>query len=392
MGKDLKGKELGKGITQRKDGRYQARFTDRFGKRRCVYGVTLKEVKNVLMSEVVNDYSKNNVAEPNMTLDQWYEKWMRVYKEPTLRPSTITRLKGAYKNHIKPVFGNMQLNSITNLMVTDLFNTLCKTYSKKQVECIRYVLFNMFRYALDNNLCRQNPVRGVKVTGYKTDRKKVLTIKEQQDFFQAAKGDFYYNLFIVAINTGLRSGELRALTFEDIDFTNNVININKTLVYYYGNGTGECKFHEPKTKAGYRRVPINSICRQALQSQIKQVHQLTHEAKYISTLGNLLFVTKLNTPIQSMEYSYNIDRIIKKANVKRKKNGQEPISHFNTHAFRHTFATRCFEAGIPPKTVQTYLGHTSLQMTMDIYTDVLEEKKKSDIKLLENMMTSIINF
>lgn len=66
MGKDLKGKELGKGISQRKDGRYQARFTDRFGKRRCVYGITLKEVKNALMSEVVDNYSKNNaeIIEP----------------------------------------------------------------------------------------------------------------------------------------------------------------------------------------------------------------------------------------------------------------------------------------------------------------------------------------
>ena len=89
MGKDLKGKELGKGISQRKDGRYQARFTDRFGKRRCVYGITLKEVKNALMSEVVDNYSKNNVVDSNMTLDQWYEKWMRVYKEPVLKPSTI---------------------------------------------------------------------------------------------------------------------------------------------------------------------------------------------------------------------------------------------------------------------------------------------------------------
>ena len=115
MGKDLKGKELGKGISQRKDGRYQARFTDRFGKRRCVYGITLKEVKNALMSEVVDDYSKNNVVDPNMTLNQWYEKWMRVYKEPVLKPTTLRHYKQTYESIIKPVLGNMPINSITKL-------------------------------------------------------------------------------------------------------------------------------------------------------------------------------------------------------------------------------------------------------------------------------------
>ena len=129
MGKDLKGKELGKGITQRKDGRYQARFTDRFGKRKCVYGVTLKEVKNALMSEVVEDYNKNNVADPNMTLDQWYKKWMRVYKEPVLKPTTLHHYKQTYESIIKPALGNMSINSITKLVVVDFFNDLMQKHT-----------------------------------------------------------------------------------------------------------------------------------------------------------------------------------------------------------------------------------------------------------------------
>ena len=81
MGKDLKGKELGKGITQRKDGRYQARFTDRFGKRRTVYGKTLKDIKNELHNEIVEDYRLNNTINPNTTLDEWFDKWIRIYKQ-----------------------------------------------------------------------------------------------------------------------------------------------------------------------------------------------------------------------------------------------------------------------------------------------------------------------
>ena len=152
MGKDLKGKELGKGISQRKDGRYQARFTDRFGKRRCVYGITLKEVKNALMSEVVDNYSKNNVVDSNMTLDQWYEKWMRVYKEPVLKPSTIRIYIRTYHCYIKPVLGRLPLSSITKLMVTDLLNGLGKRLHKSTVNNIRTVLCDLFSYEMDNDI------------------------------------------------------------------------------------------------------------------------------------------------------------------------------------------------------------------------------------------------
>lgn len=73
----------------------------------------------------------------------------------------------------------------------------------------------------------------------------------------------------------------------------------------------------------------------------------------------------------------------------RASQNQPLMPKFSAHTFRHTFATRCFEAGIPPKTVQSYLGHTNIQMTMDIYTEVLSDKKMSDIKLLESTMNDI---
>ena len=229
MGKDLKGKELGKGITQRKDGRYQARFTDRYGKRRCVYGTTLKEVKNELMTEVVDDYSKNNVASPNMTLDQWYEKWMRVYKEPILKISSIRVYIRTYHCYIKPVLGNLQLSSITKLMIADLLNELGKRLHKSTVNNVRTILCDLFSYAMDNDLCNKNPAKGIRIIGF--DRKKIVTLsrEDQRDFLFMAEGSFYYNLYIIAINTGLRSGELRALTLDDIDFKNNVINKGKKL-------------------------------------------------------------------------------------------------------------------------------------------------------------------
>ena len=389
MGKDLKGKELGKGISQRKDGRYQARFTDRFGKRRCVYGITLKEVKNALMSEVVDNYSKNNVVDSNMTLDQWYEKWMRVYKEPVLKPSTIRIYIRTYHCYIKPVLGRLPLSSITKLMVTDLLNGLGKRLHKSTVNNIRTVLCDLFSYAMDNDLCTKNPAKGIKIIG--TDRRKIVTLsrEDQRDFFFMAKGCFYYNLYVVAVNTGLRSGELRALT---LDFENNTINVTKTLTYFRKSSKDDFlgyKISIPKTKSSIRTVPMNSICRKAIEDQVQQLNTLPPIDYDSDVLGKLLFVTRNNRPLMDEVLGSSIRTVRNNVNKIRASQNQPLMPKFSAHTFRHTFATRCFEAGIPPKTVQSYLGHTNIQMTMDIYTEVLSEKKMSDIKLLESTMNDI---
>lgn len=392
MGKDLKGKELGKGISQRKDGRYQARFTDRFGKRRCVYGITLKEVKNALMSEVVDNYSKNNVVDSNMTLDQWYEKWMRVYKEPVLKPSTIRIYIRTYHCYIKPVLGRLPLSSITKLMVTDLLNGLGKRLHKSTVNNIHTVLCDLFSYAMDNDLCTKNPAKGIKIIG--TDKRKIVTLsrEDQRDFFFMAKGCFYYNLYVVAVNTGLRSGELRALTLDDIDFENNTINVTKTLTYFRKSSKDDFlgyKISIPKTKSSIRTVPMNSICRKAIEDQVQQLNTLPPIDYDSDVLGKLLFVTRNNRPLMDEVLGSSIRTVRNNVNKIRASQNQPLMPKFSAHTFRHTFATRCFEAGIPPKTVQSYLGHTNIQMTMDIYTEVLSDKKMSDIKLLESTMNDI---
>lgn len=140
----------------------------------------------------------------------------------------------------------------------------------------------------------------------------------------------------------------------------------------------------PKTRSSYRAVPINKFCQDALYRQI-QLHQVVlHKSPYQNNLAfpDLLFTTKYGTPLNSVLYSAAINKIIEEINLTR--DSLEKFESFSGHTFRHTFATRCFESGIQPKTVQTYLGHTSLSMTMDLYTSVMQQKKTDDIKLLES--------
>ena len=198
-------------------------------------------------------------------------------------------------------------------------------------------------------------------------------------------------MFNVAVNTGLRPGELFALHLSDIDLENGYIDVNKTLVYQkYLDDT--CKtFHvePPKTKQSYRKVPINSVCKEYLKRQLELKKVVSQ--KRPKQQNDYLFVTKFNTPINSVIYSDAIKAVIRQINLMRPLDNQ--FAEFSGHTLRHTFATRCFENGVDAKVVQSYLGHASLKMTMDLYTHVTEVKSAEDIeKIVPKVMNNVVNF
>lgn len=249
----------------------------------------------------------------------------------------------------------------------------------------------MFERAIEDELMTKNPAKGVKLRLEKEFNAKTLTLEQQDIFFEVCSGTFYDNMYNVAVNTGLRPGELFALTKEDVDLENGYISVNKTLVYqkYLDD---ECKtFHiePPKTKQSYRKVPINRKCRKYLEKQF--VLKDVISKKRPKQQNDFLFVTKFNTPINSQIYSDSIKRIVEQINLTREFADEFPV--FSGHTFRHTFATRCFEVGIQPKVVQSYLGHATLKMTMDLYTHVTEEKSANDIeRIVENDRNNVIDF
>lgn len=387
MGKNLKGKELGKGISERKDGRYQGRYVNRFGDRKTVYGSSVKEVKNLLVQAELNEQKMSNIVDDKIMLDDWFEKWMRVYKEPVVRLSTKTMYKSMYTRLISPVLGEKRLVNITKLMVTDLLNNLAKKgYQYETLNKVKILLIDMLDRAMEDQFLLRNPAKGVRLPRNKPQKEtKALSKEDQTDFFECSAGTFYNNMFVVAVNTGLRPGELYALTENDIDLENNVIHVNHTLLYQKLDGDTCKTFHmgPPKTDTSIRTVPINSYCRRALEKQIIQ-HKvvMTKTCRKNLEFPDLLFTTKLGTPLNAELYGAAIDRIVQEVNLTR--DSLDLMDSFSGHCFRHTFATRCFEAGIAPKTVQAYLGHASLQMTMDLYTAVMEHKKVDDMQLLED--------
>ena len=378
MGKDLKGKELGIGLSQRKDGIYQARYTDRWGKRKTIYGKILRELRKELAEAVASNQNYTSIKD-DVILDNWFIRWMDIYKNKNIRPNTKREYTHIYYKNISPYLGNRKINSLVKSDIQLLIdNAYDNNYGYERQNKIKVILKDMLQRAVEDCLVVNNPVSGVKLRTDKEIRAKSLTIEEQNTFFDYCRNTFYDNLFNVAVNTGLRPGELFALQLSDVDLENGYIDVNKTLVYqkYLDDDCKTFHIEPPKTKQSYRKVPINSICRVYIERQF-ELKRIVAE-KRPKQQNDYLFVTKFNTPLNSVIYSDAIKAVIRQINLTRSFDSQFEV--FSGHTFRHTFATRCFENGIDTKVVQSYLGHASLKMTMDLYTHVSEEKSSLDIE------------
>lgn len=405
MGKDLKGRELGVGLSQRKDGLYQARYTDRWKKRRTIYNKSIRELRKQLAEAIAENENFTNIRE-DITLDEWNKKWMMVYKKNKVRPSTYGNYEKLYRNTVSPYIGKRIVRTLVKSDIQNIMDQISgEGYSLGSQKLVRSILHDMLGRAEEDHLIVRNPVSGIILKAEETggskpdkgnpdeadeadgdgtnknvadkEREKVLTKDEENIFFTACKGNHYENLYYVAVNTGLRPGELTALQLGDIDLKKGYIKVGKTLSYDNNNENGKMQFRvgSPKTKTSVRKVPINSVCREYLERQLEMKKNLSK--RYPEQQNDFLFVTKKNTPLSVSSYDHRINTVIKKIN---RKNLGNPFPHFSAHGFRHTFATRCFENGINVKVVQKYLGHSSIKITMDLYTHVSEDKMSMDIE------------
>lgn len=393
MGKDLKGKELGHGIIQKKNGRYEARYVDRFGKRVSISGRDLKDVKK-RYNEAIYENDKQINVKGNITLDEWYKKWMNVYKFDIVRENTKRHYNTVYYKHISPYLGNFQLGSITQYQIKKIIKDL-KNYGYQYETCnkVRVLLVDIFNKAMINEYVRKNPAKGISLKRNEEVDRRVLSQEEQTIFFDCCKGTFYDNLFVVAVSTGMRIGEIAALRWSDIDWNDNVIHVTRTLVYqkYENDSQKEYHFENPKTKTSIRDIPINRQCEIALKKQLMQKSAVVSKQPITKNVDekylDLLFTTRFNTPLNSQIVCQAINKIVEEINLTRCY--IDEMETFSAHCFRHTFATRCFEAGIAPKTVQAYLGHATLQMTMDLYTSVMPKQMETEMDKVSNALDRI---
>lgn len=384
MGKALNGRELGKGIGQRKDGTYCGRYVDRFGKRHSIYNQKLGVLRIELAEAICADRNGGSILREPIALDDWFEKWLKVFKSG-INESTVRIYRGYYYKRISPVLGMLKVNKISEMDIRELLLRIKEEgYAHSTIVKVKKILTELLEAAVDNNFALSNPAKKVKVGKDTTPRKvHALTRREQRLLLEYSKERHYYNAYVFQLCTGVRPGELFALSDEDIDFGAKTISIKHTLLYQKGqDGKYTYEFHNPKTATSQRIIPMSSQCEEILKEQLKVREQLRTRYPQNNELFNrLIFTSSTNTPLNTSAYNSSLKKVISSI----RKDGFE-IKDLTGHGLRHTFATRCFESGINPKTIQTYMGHSSLQMTMDIYTELFKDYRMKEIDKLDVIM------
>lgn len=373
MGRDLKGKELGVGITQEKTGLYSARYVDRFGKRKHRRFKKLQECRAWLAEATyINEHS--DISMPSdMLVDSWFDYWIEI-KKKTVRPNTVRNYTERYVKNIKPIIGKMPLSDVKPLHCQKIFYDMAdQNYRTSTIYQTRITLFNMFEYAKENEVLRNNPCkRSVKSDMGKPSKKKVALTKDvHKIFLQAINGQSYENQYRFILQTGLRTGEMIGLKWEDINFETRTIQICRTMEFRYS--TKEWRIGEPKSKSGYRTVPLTEEAITILKNQReknKRISDIPEEWK------EFVFLCRKGTPVKNSTYDSSLFKICDRAQIPR----------FSMHILRHTFATRCVEAGMKPKTLQMLLGHSNIGITMNLYVHCTEEEKRKEIDLVEKAL------
>lgn len=393
-----KGKRLPQGISLRKDGRYQARYTHN-GKRHTIYGKDLKEVQKKLR-DVKYEIDHGIFAKPDkLTVDAWFETWMKEYQSNTIRETTEVLYRSMYRHHIKEAIGHMKLQAVRPEHIQAMFNQMKKGgYAPSFIKRLRNVLSRMFKQAYQNDLITRNPVE--KTTTPKEEEKQQegshrgLTEKEQVDFLHYADElePQYADLFYLGFATGMRIGELFALEWGDVDFAKEEVHVSGTMIKIDGK---EYRKGPTKTDKSRRNIPLlPEISKRLRKHKLRQAEykmMIGAEWKPVEGLEHLVFTTPVGRPLSRGVIYNSIDRIIDTINhderIAAEKEYRKPkvFEHFSSHTMRHTFATRALEKGIPPKVVQEYLGHKKIDTTLDIYTHVLPETKKEEIKKIEGL-------
>jgi integrase len=303
------------------------------------------------------------------TVNAWFEYWINEIKGNSIRITTRRNYMSMWNFSVSPIVGGMELKDIKPIHCQKVLNMMNEGHKESTIKIHRDLMWSVFECAVENYLIERNPVsRNVKATGgKKTEERKALTVDEQKAFLTEAKKSSFYNGYALVLQTGIRVGELIALKWSDVDFKNRKIKIQRSASEVAKKGF---VIGEPKTKSGCREIPLT---KEAINILYNQKEKDSQNKVVPIQYADYIFLNKNGNLIQKSAYNQGIYAIC----------GRLGMRNFSIHLLRHTFATRCIENGMRPKTLQAILGHSKIEMTMNLYVHVTDKSKLEEIETIE---------
>lgn len=397
MGKSRSGKELGKGISQRRDGRYEARAMVN-GIKICIYNMNLAQLKKDFEMEKAKVLRDEKNIRPNLTLKEWFEEWFSQHKSKSLK-SEVSRK--AYHRKVNNTYiaeiGDRKLETITHMNIQNTTNELVTKFKPRTVREGLGVLRECLDIAVINSLIKSNPCVNIAINEQNeaVQERRVLSSREIKIFLDEVQHEYYNEVYQIMLLTGMRIGELGGLQWSDINFQTKTIRVQRSLSVGYVEGKKIEYLTSPKTSNSYRSIPffgnVGELFKAWKKKQDEYKANLGSRWRLKEELGDLVFTTTLGSPVTRYALSHNIEKVLKNINEKERYNaaaeGREPylVKHIYPHAFRHTFATRCFEKKLDPVIIQRIMGHADYSVTLK-YTHLLETRLNEEIKKAEDFL------
>lgn len=339
------------------------------------FKVRVTEVKNSLNNGTY--ICKNNITVYELGKDIADNKFNRNKVSEATYGRELQTLKHIENHNI----GNIPIQKITYVQLQDFIDSK-KRYKNTYIDKIYELLGRIFKEALKRELIPKNPMLNVeKPKSEQPDEKiEAFSTEEQKAFFKVLeKENTYKDIFIIALYTGMRMGEILALKKEDIDFKENIIHIRRSLTKTKKGRTilGDTT----KTYYSLRDIPITSLVETSLRHAISSMTLNINNLLFVQPNGVLYPVSDLNSRFKRICVNANLGVVPYIIKRKNKKTGEikeihSKTSEYNQHMLRHTYATRCIEANIPAEVLQKLLGHKNIQTTINTYTTIFDKFKK----------------
>ena len=358
-------------VRQRKDGRWEGRVVVGYDEKglprtKNVLAKTKRECQEKLkqLRETVTGPRTEKVR-PEMPFGEWLDFWYQNYVKPQIRPTTQANYEAKIYQHIIPELGKISLNQLAQKDLQQFYarmktgGRLIRTeqfgrgLSDSMVRGLHAACRSALEKAVQEELIRTNPAVGCKLPPLKGKEMKILTQEEIQRFLIQAKAKGMYELFLLELTTGLRRGEILALTWDDLNFETGELHISRQVTPVGGKNI----ISEPKTKAAFRTIILPPVMVGLLREYRKEV------------FSPLMFPSRIkpNQPIDPSYVRKRLQQILERADCKK----------VRFHDLRHTFATMSLEHGMDVKTLSAIIGHVSAKTTLNIYTHITNEMQEN---------------